>query len=177
MFRSLGLRSDALAMRGVSQFEECPVGIIMRTPSEPNYWCGNALIRQNNKVPPDIDIAAFCAAFPDAKHRKILWDIPSPDVVAMRAAYPDGYEVDSYDVLTCQGTAVTRFQSVETCAAHRRRGICAALLSYASVWAADRAPDATQVIVAEADSDAGRLYRSQGFAHVETLVEATHRGY
>lgn len=72
---------------------------------------------------------------------------------------------------------VARYQAVETRATHRGRGICAALLSHVSAWAASRAPDAVQVIVAEADSDAGRLYRRQGFAPTETLVEVTHRGY
>ena len=260
MFRSLGLRSDALAMRGVSQFEACAIGVVMRTPSEPNYWCGNAVIRQENAVQPDDDIAAFCTAFPSAKHRKILWDTPSPDPAVMRAAYPVDFEVGSYDVLTCQGAAsirpvpdgivlrsleadsdwcasselarevaaeqgyppethtpfqerriathrvqiaaglgawfgafdgsrlvaqmgmlhdaeIARFQSVETRATHRRLGICAALLSHVSSWAAVRAPSAVQVIVAEADSSAGGLYRRQGFVHEETLVEATRRGY
>jgi len=73
--------------------------------------------------------------------------------------------------------AIARFQSVETRATHRRRGICTALLGHVSAWAKDRAPEATQVIIAEADSDAGRLYRRAGFALTETLVEATKRGY
>jgi hypothetical protein len=46
-----------------------------------------------------------------------------------------------------------------------------------SGWAAARAPQATQVIVAEADSDAGRLYRWAGFTHSEILVEAGRAGY
>lgn len=72
---------------------------------------------------------------------------------------------------------IARFLSVETCASHRRRGICAALLGEVSAWAKGRAPNAKQVIIAQADSDAGRLYRRAGFALTETLVEVTKRGY
>jgi GNAT superfamily N-acetyltransferase len=64
---------------------------------------------------------------------------------------------------------VARYQSVETRKSHRRRGICSALLRHCALWALGRAPDAKVVIVAEMDSDAGRLYRSMGFAHVETI--------
>jgi len=72
---------------------------------------------------------------------------------------------------------VSRYQSVETRASHRRRGICAALLRHCCLWAQDRAPDATPVIVAEGDSDAGRLYRRMGFGPAEVLVGAIKRGY
>jgi hypothetical protein len=84
MLRSLGLRSDMLSMTGVSTLKPCPEGCIMRTPSEPTYWSGNVLIRDTFSVQPDIDIATFRAAFPDAKHVKILWDLPGPDVDALR---------------------------------------------------------------------------------------------
>ncbi len=259
MLRSLGLRSDMLSMTGVSTLEPHPLGHIMRTPSEPTYWSGNVLIRDTFEVQPDIDIAAFHAAFPDASHVKILWDTPGPDVNAMQAAFDDPFEVDTYDVLTLSGVAVAsatpvgvtlrsfcdndwdasallaaeiaaeegydpavhtpflnrrnttrrqqiadglgewfgafegsqlvaqmgmfhdngvaRFQSVETRKSHRRMGICAALLAHVSGWANARAPVATQVIIAQADSNAGRLYRRAGFAHTETLVEAGRPGY
>ena len=260
MLRSLGLRSDLLSMQGVSTLTPCGQGHILRTPSEPTYWSGNALIRNTFEVQPDADIAAFCAAFPDSTHVKILWDTPSPDVDPMRAAFPAPFTVDTFDVLTLYGVAmarscpdgivfrqldggrdwdasmelaqqtaveegydpivhtpflqrrnatrrtqiaaglgawfgafdgnnlvgqmgmfhytdVARFQSVETRATHRRRGICAALLGHVSSWAACRAPAAVQVIIAQADSDAGRLYRHAGFTLTETLVEASKNGY
>lgn len=256
MLRSLGLRSDLLSMQGVSTLTPCAQGHIMRTPSEPTYWSGNALIRNTFEVQPEADIAAFCAAFPDSTHVKILWDTLGPDVDPMRAAFPAPFTVDTYDVLTLDGVAiahscpdgivfrqldggpdwdasmdltqqtavdegydpvvhtpflqrrnatrrtqiavglgafdwnnlfgqmgmfhdadVARFQSVETRATHRRRGIYAALLGHVSSWAACRAPAAVQVIVAQADSDAGRLYRRAGFSLTETLVEASKNGY
>jgi GNAT superfamily N-acetyltransferase len=72
---------------------------------------------------------------------------------------------------------IARYQSVETRASHRKRGICAALLANAGNWATTRAPNAALVIVAEADSNAGRLYRRMGFKLTETLVEATKPGH
>ncbi len=73
--------------------------------------------------------------------------------------------------------AVARYQHVETRQSHRRRGICAALLRHCCFWALDRAPHATPVIVADADGDAGRLYRRMGFAHTETITGVLLKGY
>lgn len=71
------------------------------------------------------------------------------------------------------GRPLARFQDVDTHPDHRRRGLCAALLSH--VGAAAMAP--TLVIVAEPDGDAGRIYRRAGFAPVERIVAAQRRGY
>lgn len=71
---------------------------------------------------------------------------------------------------------IARYQSVETKATHRRRGICTALLRHCCLWAQERAPAAQVVIVAEAKSDAGRLYRRMGFRHVATDIGAIRPG-
>ncbi len=255
MFRSIGLASDALIMRGLSVFEEHSNRIVMRTPDEPDYWHGNLVIMRELGDPVD-DVAYFARDFPDASHLTVVWDVPGLDPAPLSAALP-GLEVETFDVLSLQdpirhaavpagiglrvvtdwdgllalqleaakdegydlavhqgylerrnaalraqiaadcgqwfgafdgdlivGTlgifhddSVARYQSVITRASHRRRGICAALLTYACHWAQHRAPDAIPVIVAEAESNAGRLYRRMGFALTETLVEATKRGY
>ncbi|SLN33908.1 GNAT family N-acetyltransferase [Pseudooctadecabacter jejudonensis] len=73
--------------------------------------------------------------------------------------------------------SVARYQCVETKMTHRRRGICAVLLRVSALWALGRAPDATVTIVAETDSDAGRLYRRMGFAWAETIHCAVKAGY
>ncbi|MHA6265565.1 GNAT family N-acetyltransferase [Aliiroseovarius sp. CAU 1755] len=65
-----------------------------------------------------------------------------------------------------------RYQSVQTHFDHRRQGICSALLCASLDWARARAPDALAVIVANAESDAGRLYRRAGFAALETTISA-----
>lgn len=258
--RSIALRSDFLSMTGVSTLTPHAQGIVMRTPTEPSYWCGNVVIKQDHVIEAAADIAFFKAQFPECAHVKVLWDVPCPQVADLVGKFPEGYEVDSYDVLTLDGSvgaaslpdgivlrvlqgdadwaasvalareiaveeghniaihtpyvrrryevrraqvadglgawfgafdgdllvahmgmfhddAIARYQAVETRASHRRRGICTALLAHVSAWTEARAPSAVQVIVAEADSDAGRLYRRQGFAPTETLVEVTHRGY
>lgn len=260
MLRSLGLRSDILSMTGFVEIEGHPNGVVMRTPTEPTYWSGNALIKTDGKIDAETDIAFFRAQFPQSAHIKILWDIPCPSPVDIRTHFSDDFEVDAFDVLTLKGggkpskppigitmrpllsnedwaashalstevaaeedfdiaihapflkrryktqraqvtaglgawfgafeddlivahmglfhdKAVARFQDVETRASHRRRGICAALLAHVSSWAETQAPSAVQVIVAEAESDAGRLYRRHGFTQTERLVEVTSRGY
>lgn len=57
---------------------------------------------------------------------------------------------------------LARYQSVFTAPDHRRRGLASRLLHVAARWAESRGAT-TFVIVAEADSDAGRLYRRAGF--------------
>jgi len=52
---------------------------------------------------------------------------------------------------------IALYQSVETRATHRRRGICSALLRHAALWGLGRAENAVVFIVAEADTDEGRL--------------------
>ena len=73
--------------------------------------------------------------------------------------------------------SIALYQSVETRATHRRRGICSALLRHAALWALGRAPNAVVVIVAEADTDEGRLYCKMGFAHSETIYGIVQDGY
>lgn len=90
-------------------------------------------------------------------------------------AFDDGMLVGSMGVF--HDNRIARYQAVETRASHRRRGICAALLVQAAKWALGRAPQARPIIVAEAKSDAGRLYRRMGLRLAETLVEATKPGY
>lgn len=70
---------------------------------------------------------------------------------------------------------IARYQSVETRVTHRRRGVCSALLRHAAQWALRRAQQT--VVVAEADSDAGRLYRRMGFSPTETLYGVIGDGY
>ncbi|WP_424943533.1 GNAT family N-acetyltransferase [Aliiroseovarius crassostreae] len=68
--------------------------------------------------------------------------------------------------------SLIRYQSVQTHTAHRRRGICSALLCHALDWARPRAPEALPMIVADAGSEAGRLYRRCGFVPTETTISA-----
>lgn len=75
------------------------------------------------------------------------------------------------------GDGVARYQAVGTVPAWRGRGVASALIAAAADWARGTAPGAVPLIVAEAASDAGRLYRRLGFAPAETMVTAIRPGY
>ncbi|QUS57941.1 GNAT family N-acetyltransferase [Pseudovibrio brasiliensis] len=67
---------------------------------------------------------------------------------------------------------VSRFQEVETRPSHRKRGICAALVTVGVDWAKAEFPATVPVLQAFSDGPAGRIYRRCGFEHRETLVMA-----
>ena len=75
------------------------------------------------------------------------------------------------------GNGLARYQEVQTAESHRGRGIASALLVVAGRWARAKSEDVPLVIVADAGTPAGRLYRRMGFALAETLICATKRGY
>ena len=261
MLRSLGLATDILILRGRAVVQEHGDRVILRTPSEPDYWSGNALILKEDRIDADALIAQFRADLPDAGHVALFWDLPGPKPAQVAAAFeplgfrvrtsdtlvlggarpsvpaPDGIALreiasdadwtavlclqmetgieEGYDpvahgpylarrIAACRAQAeagmgawfgafdgallvgdlgiyhddrVARFQQVETRATHRRRGICAALVTHALRWAAARAPGAVPVIIAEAEEAPGRLYRRLGFSHRETTVEAIRGSY
>jgi GNAT superfamily N-acetyltransferase len=60
-----------------------------------------------------------------------------------------------------------RYQSVQTHPNHRRQGIASYLVSQSGIYALDRFGITTLVIVAEAGSQAERLYQAAGFEIVE----------
>lgn len=70
---------------------------------------------------------------------------------------------------------LARFQSVETRASHRGRGICAALVGVTSVWATARAQEV--VIVADRGEAPGRIYRRCGYELRETVLAVVKPGY
>ncbi|WP_242500528.1 GNAT family N-acetyltransferase [Tropicimonas sp. IMCC6043] len=243
-------------LRGLSVVEDYADRVVLRTPSEPDFWFGNMVIFREGRVDPIANIARFRADFPEARHVTLVWDAPgmaaAPELDRLRA---EGFEIDHSDVLTlgqALGSAscpagivirpvareaeweqvvalqvetgveaghvredylryvrrrfanrrlqvaegwgcwfgafdgdllvgdlgifaadgVARFQDVETRASHRRRGICAALVTAGLDWAAAHDPAALPVIIADAESEAGRIYRRCGFVQCETLIGA-----
>jgi len=92
-------------------------------------------------------------------------------------AFRHGELVAAMGVVTgrIEGAPIARYQAVETARAHRRRGLCTALLARSAHGALERVPDARLVIMAEADSEPGRLYRRAGFAWAERTVAAVRR--
>lgn len=102
--RSLALATDLLALRGVAQLEQNFGHLIVRTPSEPEFWSGNMLIFLGPPGDPEKEAALFRAAFPDARHLRISWDIPNLDPEALRIAWePLGAEVLVGDALARDG--------------------------------------------------------------------------
>ena len=98
--RSLGLHSDLLVMRGQSSIDIHPDHLILRTPAEPSYWFGNCLIFRSARVAPQAQIAAFHAAFPEARHIVLQWDAPNEPVGPGHAALEAmGFEIEVTDVL------------------------------------------------------------------------------
>ena len=72
---------------------------------------------------------------------------------------------------------VARYQSVQTRASHRKRGICSALMALAHDWAKAQSPEARVLIAADADDTPRFLYRQLGFVPFETIVSVVKDGY
>lgn len=66
---------------------------------------------------------------------------------------------------------LARYQSVETAADARRQGLAGTLVHRLAEYGRDQLGARTLVIVADADDEAIRLYRSLGFVGTETIVE------
>ena len=261
MIASLGLASEMLAMRGLSEVTDHGAFLVQRTPGEPDYWSGNQILLRDPAQDAGRALGWFEAAFPDATHRAFVWDLPGLAAVAPDPGFaqagcapdlcdvlsltgplagadlPEGFAVralagaedwaaslalaiemgreDGHDgpqhaaylrrrlearrgqIAAGQGAwfgvfdgdllvaqmgmlhddRIARYQDVQTRARHRRRGLCAALLRHAGLWALGRAPQAVPVIIAQADGDAGRLYRRMGFALTERLTGVLRPGY
>lgn len=257
MIRSLSIASDLMVGGASHELTHHPDRVVIRTPSQPDYWYGNCLVLRHFEPDPAPAIARFRADFPQAAHVCIQWDVPgleadlggfvargfedaSADALVLgdlvRCDLPAGItarrirdEADWAQVVSLQhqtgvteeghdpevhrayiegrfeghraavaaGRAVwfgafegdllvadmgvyatddlARFQSVETRASHRRRGICAGLVTQASDWARARAGKV--VIVADRGGAPGRLYRRCGYALQQTTLAVIRRGY
>jgi GNAT superfamily N-acetyltransferase len=69
------------------------------------------------------------------------------------------------------GDGLARYQAVLTDAEHRGKGLASHLLGVAAQWAAGRGAR-TWVIVADADTDASRLYQERGFTQAGRSAQA-----
>ncbi len=165
--------SDTLALGDKIQDVRRPEGIILRTLNSDADWTAltdlQAEVALEEGYDPKLH-TPFLQRRNTARRKQIAdW------MGAWFGAFDGSILVGSMGMF--HDDRIARYQAVETRASHRRRGICAALLVQAAKWALGRAPKARPVIVAEAKSDAGRLYRRMGFRLAETLVEATKPGY
>jgi len=85
-------------------------------------------------------------------------------------AFTDGRMVAALGIYT-DGRGVGRYQSVETHAAYRNRGLAGTLVHHAGRYAATDLGVLTLVIVADPDYVASRIYRSLGFDGTETQIQ------
>ena len=93
--------------------------------------------------------------------------------VAWFGAFHGDPLVAELGIVDC-GEGVARYQSVVTGADHRRRGLAGHLLGVAAQWAAERGAQ-RWVIVADAESEASRLYQSRGFAPADSGSRAQRK--
>ncbi|MET3960144.1 GNAT superfamily N-acetyltransferase [Marmoricola sp. OAE513] len=98
-------------------------------------------------------------------------EVSRTGAVTWFGAFADGALAAELGIADC-GDGVARYQSVLTHPDHRRRGLTRHLLAVAAEHARSRG--ATDlVIVADGDSDAGRLYRRAGFVLDDTMYEVS----
>lgn len=159
-------RCDVLTLEGPSNSAPVPAGISVRAIETARDW-EQVIALQTNIGVADGHVRENYAPYVRkrfAKHRENVaegWG-------CWFGAF-DGVELVG-DLGIFEGEGIARFQDVETRASHRRRGICAALVTAGLNWARTRAPASTPIIVADTEGDAGRVYRRCGFSLSEQLL-------
>lgn len=164
-------QSDVLALEGAPLPARAPQGFVLREIAGDADWAQVADLKVAIGVEEGYDTDGYAAFIRDrcAGWRKAI--------AAGEGAWFGAFDGETLaaDLGIFTDGRIARFQSVETSASYRRRGLCSALVVHALDWAHQRAPQARPVIVAEAEGDAGRLYRRIGFALVERQVSAMLR--
>lgn len=102
MIRSMAIASDVMVEFGKTVVEQQPDRLLLRTPSQPDFWYGNALVLPHFSADVEAQIAQFQADFPGAAHVCIQWDVPDlrADLSGFEAA---GFDIDDSDVLALTG--------------------------------------------------------------------------
>lgn len=174
MFAGTGVRvdqGDVLTLTGPFHSAPMPRGIELRF-FEPDDWA------QSHDIAMDV---ARDDGLPLDRHRAYLEGREKTrrrQIEAGLSQWVGAFEGDLLvgDMGIVQNDRLIRYQVVQTRKSHRRRGIASALLGFALDWARGKAPEAIPVIVADADSNAGRLYRRAGFSLAETTAIAWRPG-
>jgi GNAT superfamily N-acetyltransferase len=171
MFDETGLtveEADVLTLTGPLRRSAAPAGVTIRPFQTPSDWHQSEAIAKVHHIEdglPEAGLDTYLAGH-SATRRTLI----AQGLGQWFGAFKGDTLVGDMGVFHDQ--RLIRYQSVQTHKDHRRQGICAALLCACLDWAISRAPDALPVIVANADSDAGRLYRRAGFALAETTISA-----
>jgi len=164
---------DALTLKGALRDAPVPDGIVLRVLEGAEDWAHAQALQAEIGVEEGRDAVAH-VPFLDRRN--------AARRIQISKGMGQWFGAFAGDVLVAQmgifhDAQIARYQSVETRAANRRCGICGALLHHVAQWAQGHAPQATVVIVAEAASDAGRLYRRMGFSRSERLYSVVGDGY
>lgn len=111
-------------------------------------------------------------------HRRAAWhhQLVSHGAATFWGAFDHGVLVASLGLVPVFGPLgkLARYQDVQTLPSHRRQGLAGALLATAAHHALEHAAEGV-VIVAEAESEAERVYRRVGFRVVERTASACRR--
>jgi GNAT superfamily N-acetyltransferase len=132
-----------------------PQGYLVKELSEPVDWERSTGMR-TREFPEEADFERRTTA--------LRMRMTEHGVVAWFGAFQGDELAAELGIVDC-GEGVARYQSVVTAAGHRRRGLAGHLLGVAAAWA-DRRGCRSWVIIADADSDASRLYQARGFEPV-----------
>lgn len=167
--------SDVLARSGAPPAPDVPEGYALRELASDGDWVQAFTLGMRISEEDGFDPAAhapFLRRRIEGRRRQV-----ARGLLRWWGAFRDGELAAGMGVVTgrIEGAPIARYQSVETAPEHRRRGLCSALLARAAEGALEREPDARLVIVADADSAPGRLYRRAGFALVERSVAVVRR--
>ncbi|MCK8484393.1 GNAT family N-acetyltransferase [Aliiroseovarius sp. S2029] len=169
VFDGSGLRveqSDTLALRGDLNRAQTPDGLTIRPMECADDWVQSEAIAKVDLIKdgaPERGMDDYLRQKTKARQVQIAKGLGQ-----WFGAFDGDWLVGDMGIF--HDDKLIRYQSVQTHEDHRRRGICAALLCVCLDWARSRAPKALPVIVAQADSDAGRLYRRAGFELAETTM-------
>lgn len=103
--RSLGYRTDLMirALEG-SHIEERRDYLVVRSPSNPNYWWGNFLLLAAPPLTGEAGrwLATFAAEFPDARHVALGIDVTEAGTVDVSELVSEGLQVQREAVLTAR---------------------------------------------------------------------------
>lgn len=163
---------DTLKLKGPLRDAQTPDGIVLRPLDGPEDWAKAQSLQTEIGIEDGRDAVTYVPylARRNAGRREQI----AKGIGQWFGAF-DGDQLVAQMGMFHDDT-VARYQSVETAASHRKRGICSALLRHCALWALDRSPNADVVIVAEADADAGRLYRKMGFGFAEVIYGVVRAG-
>ncbi|MDE9450183.1 GNAT family N-acetyltransferase [Aliiroseovarius sp. Z3] len=169
VFDGSGLRveqSDTLALRGDLNRAQIADGLVIRPMTSAEDWTQSEMIAKVDLIKdgaPERGMDDYLRQKTNARQAQIAKGL---------GQWFGAFDGDRLvgDMGIFHDEKLMRYQSVQTHEDYRRRGICSSLLCASLDWAKARAPDALPVIVAHADSDAGRLYRRAGFELAETTM-------